>query len=203
LAGSKFNFYNVGLHGTHKIGSVGLKWEGDMQSGKIGTSKFKGYGLWADAGIPLGSATVVAGVAMGSGPKSGSANIDTFVTSLSGDPHYTMLYEYFVPSAAGAVYTGIANTTYGKVGAKFAASKAVSIALDGYYLRATKTSSGVSKALGNEIDGKISYKISDSLEYYIWAGYFAPGKFYEATTSGTGGKKDAAYAVDHALVLKF
>ncbi|MBI5199598.1 MAG: hypothetical protein HZA09_06255, partial [Nitrospirae bacterium] len=44
LAGSKLNFYNVGLHGTHNIGSVGLYLEGDMQSGKLSTSKFKGYG---------------------------------------------------------------------------------------------------------------------------------------------------------------
>ena len=203
LAGSKFNFYNVGLHGTHKIGSVGLKWEGDMQSGKLGTSKFKGYGVWADASMPLGGVTLVLGGAMGSGPKSGSSNIDTFVTSLGGDPHYTWMYEFFVPSAAGATGTGIANTTYGKVGAKFAASKAVSINLEGYYLRATKTSSGVSKALGTEIDGQITYKISDSLSYYIRGGFLAPGKFYEASTSGTGGKKDAAYGVDHAFVLKF
>lgn len=203
LAGAKFNFYNVGLHGTHKIGSVGLKWEGDMQSGKLGDAKFKGYGVWADATMPLGGVTLVLGGAMGSGPKTGSSNVDTFVTSLGAEPHYTFVYEYFVPSAAGAVSTGIANTTYGKVGASFAASKAVSIGIDAYYLRASKTDSGVSKALGTEIDGKITYKISDSLSYTIQGGYLAPGKFYEYSGSPTKGKNDAAYAVDHALVLKF
>lgn len=203
LAGAKFNFYNVGLHGTHKIGSVGLKWEGDMQSGKLGDAKFKGYGVWADATMPVGGVTLVLGGAMGTGFKSGSSDIDAFVTSLGAEPHYTFVYEYFVPSALGAVSTGIANTTYGKVGAKFAASKSVSIDIDAYYLRATKTASGVSKALGTEIDGKITYKISDSLSYTIVGGYLAPGKFYEYSGSPTKGKKDSAYAVDHALVLKF
>lgn len=203
LAGSKFNFYNLGLHGANKLGPIGLKWEADMQSGKLGDQKFKGYGIMLDADFKADAATIVVGGALGSGPKEGSSNIDAFVTSLGGDPHYTFIYEYFVPSSMGVTGTGIANTTYGKVGVKYAATKALSINADGYYLRATKTASGVDKGLGFEVDAGISYKLADNLTYSVKGGYFAPGDYYKATSSKTGGKDDAAYAVDHALVLSF
>lgn len=204
LAGSKFNFYNLGLHGTNKLGPVGLKWEGDIQSGKLGDSKFKGYGLMVDADYKVGPATIVLGGAYGSGPKEGSTNIDAFVTSLGADPHYTFVYEYFVPSAMSATKkdatnTGIANTTYLKAGVKYAATKALAINADGYYLTATKTPSGVDKSLGFEIDAGLSYKLADNLTYSVRAGYLAPGDYYKDTL----GHDDAAYAIDHALVLSF
>jgi len=199
LAGNKFNFYNLGLHGTNKVGPVGLKWEGDLQFGKMGDSKFKGYGLMADVDYKIDPVTIVVGGAYGSGNKEDSTDIKAFVTSLGHDPHYTFVYEYFVPSAMGKTGTGIANTTYLKAGVKVAPTKQLSINADGYYLRASETSSGIDKELGFEIDAGLSYKLADNLTYSIKAGYLAPGDYYKDTL----GHDDAAYAVDHALVLSF
>ena len=170
------------------------------QFGKLGdTTKFKGYGIMADANYKAGPATIVFGGAYGSGNKEGSTDIDALVTSLGHDPHYTFIYEYFVPSAMGAKGTGIANTTYLKAGVKYAATKDLSVDATGFYLRASKTPSGVSKALGMEADLGITYKLAANLAYVVKAGYLAAGDYYKDTT----GHDDAAYAVDHFLLVSF
>ena len=84
--------------------------------------------------------------------------------------------------------TGIANTTYYNLGIDLAATKDLSMSLDGYILRASKVGGwedligdGVSKSVGWEADFTGTYKLSKNLNYFVEAGYFSPGSFYTDT----------------------
>ncbi len=138
--------------------------------------------------------------------------------------HYTQIYERTVRTAAAfaalttkpggnTTNTGIANTTYYNLGFDVNPMKELSISLDGFLLRATETGAiedilseaagekvSVSKSLGWELDTKISYKLGKNLTYFIEAGIFKPGNFYE-DAFGTE-DKTVTQAV-HGLSLTF
>lgn len=150
--------------------------------------------------------------------------------------HYTQIYERTIATAAliqtvggsgtilggGGVIpgtnvtasahrnTGIANTTYYNLGLDLAATKDLSLSLDGFILRATKTGgweevlSGhpdVSKNLGWEVDFKGSYKLAKNLTYFVEAGNFAAGAFY--TDTNMVETKKSVTQVIHGLNLTF
>jgi hypothetical protein len=122
-------------------------------------------------------------------------------TALARYVHYTQIYERTIATAAllqtlggsGNIFgphrnTGIANTTYFNLGADLAATQNLSLSLDGFLLRASKVGGwedlvgdDVSKSVGWEADFKGSYKLAKNLNYFVEAGYFSPGAFYEDT----------------------
>jgi hypothetical protein len=122
-------------------------------------------------------------------------------TALARYVHYTQIYERTIATAAllqtlggsGNIFgphrnTGIANTTYFNLGADLAATQNLSLSLDGFLLRASKVGGweelvgdDVSKSVGWELDFKGSYKLAKNLNYFVEAGYFSPGAFYEDT----------------------
>jgi hypothetical protein len=136
--------------------------------------------------------------------------------------HYTQIYERTIATASliqtiggsgGILYphrnTGIANTTYYNLGLDLAATKDLAMSLDGFILRATKTDgwskvlggSDVSKNVGWELDFKGSYKLAKNLTYFVEAGTFRPGKFYEDTSLVSTDK--TVSQVIHGLNLTF
>jgi len=155
--------------------------------------------------------------------------------------HYTQIYEKTIATAAliqtvggsgtilgaGGVIpgtntsytphrnTGIANTTYYNLGLDLAATKDLSLSLDGFILRASKTDGwatvladpitgekpDVSKNLGWELDFKGSYKLAKNLTYFVEAGAFSPGAFYEDTSLVD--KKRNVTQIVHGLNLTF
>ncbi len=96
-----------------------------------------------------------------------------------------------------------------------AATKDLSLSLDGFILRATKTDGwatvladpitgekpDVSKNVGWELDFKGSYKLAKNLTYFVEAGAFSPGAFYEDTSLVD--KKRNVTQVIHGLNLTF
>jgi hypothetical protein len=135
--------------------------------------------------------------------------------------HYTQIYEKTIATAAlmqtiggsGFIFgphrnTGIANTTYYNLGLDLAAAKDLSMSLDGFLLRATKADGwskyvgeDVSKNVGWELDFKGSYKLAKNLTYFVEAGTFRPGAFYEDTKM-VEDKKTVSQVV-HGLNLTF
>jgi hypothetical protein len=62
----------------------------------------------------------------------------------------------------------------------------LAFSLDGFYLQATETAlwedelgHGVDDSLGWEVDFKGSWKIAKNLTYFVEAGWFNPGNFYD------------------------
>jgi hypothetical protein len=151
----------------------------------------------------------------GTGNKTGDPNINRYVNFLDIDPHYTFLYEYKMPTAAGGKNTGFSNTTAAGIGAMFSVSKSVDLGATYWYLTATQatnvstalgtaastgvtasaiTPGGQSKALGQEVDLVLNWKIYDNLSWNWVAGYFAPGNAYKGhdnTTNNDIGKSPA------------
>ena len=140
--------------------------------------------------------------------------------------HYTQIYERTIATAAlmqtlggnGAILgttqgrphrnTGIANTTYYNLGLDVAATKDLSLSLDAFLLRATDTEGwgnvigdDVSKNVGWELDFKGSYKLAKNLTYFVEAGSFNPGDFYEDT--GLVDQSRTVTQVIHGLNLTF
>ena len=150
--------------------------------------------------------------------------------------HYTQIYEKTIATAAliqtvggsGAILatgsggqggtphrnTGIANTNYYNLGIDLAATKDLSLSLDGFILRASKTDGwektldpdgtldiNVSSNVGWELDFKGSYKLAKNLTYFVEAGTFNPGAFYEDTLLLD--KKRNVTQVIHGLNLTF
>jgi len=187
---------DLGLHAAGNISGFTYKAEADFQFGdKAEGTKAKGYGLMAGVGFMVDPVGIRASAAYGSGDSDGTGE-KQFDTFLGNDQHYTLVYEYRVTSAAGAVNTGLSNTTYFNLGVDFAPTKDLKASLDGYYLRASKTMGDQSKNVGWEADAKVVYNVAKNLTYQVDAGYFKTGGFY-------GDEKKNATVLRHAITLSF
>lgn len=196
LSAADFSHQNLGLHANGKIAGFGYKAEGDMQFGKVGDSKFKGYALLLAANYTIDPATIRGSFAYGSGPDD-SNDIKMFVPYVSEVQNYTLIYDYLVNTTAGAKGTGLANTTYYNLGADFSPMKDLKASIDGYILRASKSNSASgSKDAGWEVDAKIVYNVAKNLAYQVDAGFFKTGKFY-------GDSREDVTVVRHMLTLNF
>jgi len=211
----KLSLQNLGLHANGVVSGVKYAAEADFQFGEKGTTDYTGYGILAKLGYMLDPVNLRASFALGSGDSDGTGKNSEFQAIVGTDyhavarfAHYTQLYERAVSTAAdyqtvtgNGRTTGIANTTYYNLGVDVDPVKDLGLSLDGYYLRATNVASGVSKYIGSEVDLTGSYKIAKNLSYFVQAGLFSPGKYYESITPGKV-TKTATMAV-HGLSLTF
>ena len=209
----KLSPQNLGLHANGVVSGVKYAAEVDFQFGEKGTTDYTGYGILAKLGYMLDPVNLRASFALGSGDSDGTGKNSEFQAIVGTDyhavarfAHYTQLYERAVSTAAdyqtvtgNSRTTGIANTTYYNLGVDVDPVKDLGLSLDGYYLRATNVASGVSKYIGSEVDLTGSYKIAKNLSYFVQAGLFTPGKYYDSRTAD---KKTATMAV-HGLSLTF
>ena len=230
------NFNNVGVHANGNVAGLTYAAEGDFQFGKIKNIldsgddlKAKGWAVFAKLGYQLDLLNLRAAFAMGSGDDDPYDSSCKEFQTLQGtdydftsrEVHYTQIYEHTIATAAAEARlttqaggnhtnTGIANTTYYNLGFDVNPVKELGISVDGFILRATKTGawgSGVSKNIGWEVDSKLSYKLAKNLSYFIEAGIFKPGNFYEEALDEYGdplvaNKKTVTQAV-HGLQLDF
>ncbi|MDI6891138.1 MAG: hypothetical protein QMC83_09435 [Thermodesulfovibrionales bacterium] len=211
------NLQNLGLHANGKVEGLSYAGEVDIQFGKVKgdgeVSKFRGYGIFAKLGYKVDPVNLRASFALGSGDDDYDNKIEEFVTlqgpeavgPLARFVHYTQIYERTILTAAGYRNAGIANTTYYNAGLDITPVKELSLSLDGYILRATKKLYDCqSKNVGTEVDFKGTYKIAKNLSYFVEAGVFTPGKFYNFVEEGIGApkKKTVTQAV-HGLNLTF
>ena len=199
------DFQNLGLHANGNISGLSYAFEGDIQFGDLQMkatedASFKGYGLMLKLGYMLDPVNIRGSFAMGSGDDDATDNDNSeFQTTMGRDMHYTFIYEYTVKSAAnyqkiavtndpGGRATGIANTTYFNLGIDYSPVKDLNMSLDGFMLQATETAGipnvlkpgkEVDDNLGWEVDFKTSYKIVKNLTYFVQAGYFDSGDFYQ------------------------
>ncbi|MDI6744562.1 MAG: alginate export family protein [Thermodesulfovibrionales bacterium] len=214
---------NYGLRADTKVGPVGLKADVELQKG---TSKpdtgadtnFKGYAYLLGANYKAGDFTLDLEYAVGSGDNNSSDNkVGTFVTALANTQKYTYVYDYLTrtagvtapsagASALGAANTGIANTTFIKLGASGDVTKNLNLIANYYILRATKavSTSGTynSKKIGSELDAKITYKLDKNLVYFVEGGYLWAGEFFKNITASAKSPDDA-YSVRHGITLSF
>jgi hypothetical protein len=227
------NHNNIGVHAKGNVVGLTYAAEADWQFGKAKgldgdpDLKAKGWAVFAKVGYQLDPVNLRASFAMGSGDDKDNGDCKEFQTLQGPDEgfttrlvHYTQIYERTMRSAAASALlttqvggnlnnTGIANTTYYNLGADVTPIKELSISLDGFILKATKTGlwedqtgiDNISKDLGWEIDTKLSYKIAKNLTYFIEAGYFNAGSFYEDT--GLVEKKKAVKQAMHGISLTF
>lgn len=199
------HFWNFGLRGDAKVDPVTLRADLELQAGKITgdpETKFRGYAVLLGADAKVSGVNVTAEFAYGSGDNDDTDNkIKSFVTSLGADPHFTYVYEYRTPNACGIQFGGLCNTWYIKLGASGDITKEISASLNAYLLRAAKTSNGVDKEIGFELDPKIVYKIDRNLSYWVEGGYLFAGDFWKG---GDPNKSvDDAYAIRHGIMLSF
>lgn len=193
----RFSHQDLGLHANGNVAGLGYKGELDVQFGKAGDVKFKGWALLAGLSYAVDPVNIRGTFGYGSGDDGTDADDNKeFTPYLGNDQHYTLVYEYRAQSAAGAVNTGLANTTYYNLGLDFAPTKDVKASIDGYILRASKSAAGQSKTLGWEADAKVVYSVAKNLTYQVDAGYFKSGEFY-------GPDKKGATVLRHGITLSF
>lgn len=103
--------------------------------------------------------------------------------------------------------TGIANTTVYNLGIDVTAMKDLTMTLDGYILQASETGAwedyvggSVDDDLGWEVDVTMNYKIAKNLNYFVEAGYFKAGDFYE---DAHGIDSKGAILASHGISLEF
>ncbi len=230
-----FHLWNIGVRGSAKIANmVNVRADVEFQTGKakgtqtaltssqVGNTatevKVRGYAFLIGADVALGQVTLDAAIGMGSGDNNASDNkVKTFQTAQSSGQKFTYVYDYRArtsgvnapstgASGLGAADTGIANTTYYKIGASAKPVKDLSAGLDLYLLKATKAVSTSStyndKDIGVEVDGRMKYNIDKNLVYFIEGGYLFAGDFYRNITANAV-EPDNAYAVRHGIELTF
>ena len=154
--------------------------------------------------MPIDALTVNATLAMGSGNKAGSTDIDQYMTFLDKDPRYTMVYEYVMNGCGGSKeYQGFANTTAIGLGAGYKISKMFTTNLDIWMLTATEKTNlnggTASDKLGTEVDLKVTANITDQVSWYVNFGMFKTGDAYK----NAAGKADDVTAIQSVLSYKF
>lgn len=198
----------IGLHYSGVVGPVKLAAEVDLQMGeaKYGAVKedFSGRQIVVQASLPVDALTVNATVAMGTGDDPNTANDDEgFYSFLDKDPHYTLVYEYFMRTAAGAKNTGFSNTTALSLGAMYKINKMFSVGADFWMFTADQKDNNNggtdSDKVGNELDVKVNVTLYDQLTWNTTYGLFQPGKMYE----NAAGKADDASVIQSVLSYKF
>lgn len=202
---------NIGVHYSGKVGPVNLQAEVDYQMGDItpvaagaAKTKFKGNQVVLQANVPISALTINATLARGTGNKAGSTDIDQYMTFLDKDPRYTAVYEYVMNAATGAKNTGFANTTAIGLGGAYKLSKMFQFNLDVWMLQATEKvalngNANPSDDLGNEVDLRVTAKITDQVSWYVNFGYFMTGDAYKSAA----GVADDVQAVQSVLSYKF
>ncbi len=201
-----FSHQDLGVTANADFSGLGVKATGDVQFGKENANvKYSGWAVTAGLNYMVDPLNLRASFAYGSGDNgSDSGKNKAFTTYLGDDQHYTLVYEYNVVSTAGAINTGISNTTYYNIGLDVTPVKDVTASLDGYIIRASKTADSISKDAGWEVDGKIVYNIAKNLTYQVDAGYFKAGSYYaDAYPVATNGDKKGATVLRHMLTLSF
>jgi hypothetical protein len=219
---------NIGLNFNGTFGPLNLKAEIDMQSGKGSATdgntdlKFSGNQIVVEGKAALDPVTVNFTLAQGSGTKdsenplmggTGDKNKDMY-TLMDADQHYTLLYEYKIPTTAhfnagGDLHTGFENTTALNVGVSTNVTKGLNVGVDLWMLKATaKVVNGngdeVSN-IGNEIDAHANWQMYDNLSWNWQLGYFKPGDVYKGVDNGVDpvSGKDAATGIQGVLSFKF
>lgn len=218
--GVDVNFWNVGVNGKFGIDIFSIYGEANFQFGDISglpggvnDQDFKGYAFKVGTNFDIKPVTLGLEFAWGSGDSDlADEDVKTFVTTQGNEQHYTYVYDYRTPNAAGNVGGGLQNTWYIKADAKMDFTKDFSGYLALYYLQADKASrinlgttasprltNGTDKDIGLEIDAKFTWKIDRNLQYWVEGGYLFAGDFWQTA----GGDPDDAYAVRHGISVSF
>ena len=239
--GVDIHLWNLAINGKTRVAGLGIKAEVDVQHGKAvdtnsvfvpagtGDLKFRGYAAKLDLDYKINPVTLLASAAYGSGDDYskllgnipgggfiylGDHKIRNFVTTLENIQHFTLVYEYFTPNAAGNISGGLENTWYLNLGAKADIMKSLDGMINIYYLRAVhKTVAGIfdnqygSKSIGTEVDVNLNYQIDKNLKYYVEGGYLFAGNFWKNLTpvdaAGHAKSPDDAYVIRHGIQLSF
>jgi len=222
----KLDFWNFGLHGNGNISGITYAAEVDVQTGKVRELtgleiKPKGWAAFVKLGYMLDPIHIRGSFAYGSGDDDlTDDDCEEFQTLQGPDEigalarlvHYTQIYERTIQTTAQEAVltttaggnvrnTGIANTTYYNLGVDWKATPDLKLALDGFIIRASKTTGGVSKSAGTELDFKGTYKLAKNLSYFVEAAGFWPGDYYEE--SGLVIEKETVTQLIHGLLLTF
>jgi hypothetical protein len=204
-----FSHQNFELAGSGSISGLGYKYSADIQFGKSGDMDFGGWAATAAVNYMVNPVNLRASFAYGSGPTGDAGKDHQFETYLDSTQHFTLIYDYNLVTAAGRSVAGISNTTYYNLGVDISPAKDVKASLDGYILRASEgnanyggtLSTGLSKDVGWEIDGRITYNIAKNLTYVVDAGFMHAGSFYRDLLAGSEVKNPVV--LKHAITLSF
>jgi hypothetical protein len=221
----RIKLWNLGVRADGDVGPVMLYGDVEFQfgsnedsvdtNGDFVTDTDSDFGGWAGligADFMLGTVTLNAEFAYGSGDDNPDDNdTDMFQNTLSGIRKYTYVYEYRLAAASGSAGTGLANTTYFKIGADFKLLGGdLSIAPDLFFLTASEDVTlldGTTKEdeIGFELDIMGSYKIDKNLSYFFEFGYLFAGDLYDKTAdlAGTSNDWDDPYVFRHGVQLAF
>jgi hypothetical protein len=183
---------------------------GKAKGAAAGTDvKFKGTQIVVQGNMPVSSAAINFTVAQGSGKSSTSTSTDqkSYLPILDSDPHYTVVYEYFAPTACsltgsartGLKNSGFCNTTALNLGAAMDVAKWLNISLDLWMLKATEKLSdqrgGTTDELGNEIDLVFRFKIYDQLTWNWQIARLMAGKAYQGAAGQDADNMDAIQGI--------
>lgn len=208
---------DIGFHANGKIGGLSYKGEFDFQFGDMPSydtavkRTYNGYGALVSLGYNIAPVNIRGEFALGSGDSNTADNKNSeFQVTSGNDVHYSFIYEYTSKTAAshqqentsGGRATGIANTTYYRLGLDYSPLKDLTASLDGFILRATKVAAG-SKDIGSEVDLNLAYKIDRNLVYFVNAGYLSPGQWWIDNAGVTAANNKGITQAVHGITLKF
>jgi hypothetical protein len=204
-----FSHQNFEIAGSGNISGLGYKYSADIQFGKSGDVDFRGWAATAGVNYTVNPVNLRASFAYGSGPTEDPGKDNQFETYLDSNQHFTLIYDYNLITAAGRSVAGISNTTYYNLGIDVTPAKAIKASLDGYILRASEGNAnyggtlhtGLSKDVGWEVDGRITYNVAKNLTYVVDAGYMHAGGFYMDLLAGSEVKNPVV--LKHAITLSF
>ncbi|MEW6675692.1 MAG: alginate export family protein [Nitrospirota bacterium] len=207
---------------------------GDLARAYRSDVDYEGYGLFAKVGYKLHPIVNLRGsFAYGSGDDNPNDDrneefqvimgLDT-IGPFSRFIHYTQIYERTIRtavanpinasqgqtlSAGNTRNTNIANTTYYNLGIDVMPTRNLILSVDGYVIQASEEwtdgeGNTIDDDVGTEVDLRGSYKIAKNLTYFVEAGFFSPGDYYDSSlvnTTGVGAK--TVTQIIHGLSFTF
>jgi len=201
-----FSQQDLGVHANGSFGNFGYAAEADFQFGSVDLidADFGGWAVYLKGTYKIDALTLKAQFGYGTGnDKDDLSDIDAFIAYQGALQNVggAFIYDYLATTTSGLAYSGLQNVTFYNLGLDYAATKDLSLSVNGFIFRATEQLvNGQSKDGGWEVDGMLKYKIAKNLTYQADIGYFKPGSFYDDLT---GADTKGLTAFRGALTLSF
>ncbi|MBU0731115.1 MAG: hypothetical protein KKE17_07010 [Proteobacteria bacterium] len=210
--GDVLDMYNLGIDFGGKFGPVALKAGLDYQMGDDGGTftggtptaqhGFAGYAVVVDGSMDAGAVKV--GAVLGYGTGDGDAtdtDQEKFINFLSDVRYYSTMVGYIlqVPGAASK-NTGLQNMLLVQVNGAGKITDDISWKARVNYMTLNEVAVGADDDLGIELEGFLTWKLSNGLSYGIEAAYLLTGDAWKTTPTA---EVDDVWFLRHSLTLDF
>ena len=205
-----YNKYGATYYIKGKFGNINYEAEAGYNGGlkdysdtTLTDSKLKEMGAYFKSSYAIGKNSVGLLAAYTSGDDPSTVDDEGYDANIDFQPCRILFNRYTGSIGSYATTTKTMQNAYlGQMFFDFSLPNNFKASLSVSYAMADKVpSSYISKKIGTEIDGSISYSLMKNMDFSLFGGYLIPGDFYKGTS--TTNRVDPTYLIGTELIAKF